>query len=133
MDQNTNGYNNGYGNNGYNNYNNQYGNQYNNGYNQYNNGYNRPPYPSSQNAPSFGTWLTLSILCAVFLNKICGVIGIIFIIMGNNAFKIGNFDDYEKQLKRCKIALLGLILGILTIVFYVFAFINTSGGISTYY
>ena len=49
--------------------------------------------------------------------------------MGNNAFKIGNFDDYEKQLKRCKIALLvGLILGILTIVFYVFAFINTSGG-----
>ena len=45
-------------------------NQYNNGYNQYNNGYNRPPYPSSQNAPSFGTWLTLSILCAVFLNKI---------------------------------------------------------------
>ena len=129
-----NGYNSGYGNNGYNNYNNQYGNQYNNGYNQYNNGYNRPPYPSSQNAPSFGTWLTLSILCAVFLNKICGVIGIIFIIMGNNAFKIGNFDDYEKQLKRCKIALLvGLILGILTIVFYVFAFINTSGGMSMYY
>ena len=89
---------------------------------------------ASQNAPSFGTWLTLSILCAVFLNKICGVIGIIFIIMGNNAFKIGNFDDYEKQLKRCKIALLvGLILGILTIVFYVFAFINTSGDMSMYY
>jgi hypothetical protein len=73
-------------------------------------------------------------LCAVFLNKICGVLGIIFIIMGNNAFKIGNFDDYEKQLKRCKIALLvGLILGILTIIFYVIAFIDTSGGISMYY
>lgn len=107
-------YNNGYNSNAQNNpYNNYAGYNNNNRYNYYNNGgrYNNG-YPVSQ-CPSFALWLVLGILCALFSSRICGVIGIIYLLMANNSFKAGNYPQYESQIKTVKIALLaGLIIGI---------------------
>lgn len=94
-----NNYNNGYNNN--NNYNNGYNNPYNNngyynnGYNGYNNGY-----PSNQSCPSFALWLALSIACAIFASKICGIIGAVYIILANNAYKKGISRNTKPTLKQ---------------------------------
>lgn len=122
-------YNNGYQqNNGpYNNGYSQNNGPYNNGYqqyngrnpnNNYNNNYNNYGGPAAQNCPSFALWLTLGILCALFASRICGVISIIYLIMGNTAYKAGNYPQYESQFKTVRIALvIGLVLWIVLRIF----------------
>lgn len=95
------------------------------------NGNNAYGYQNTPNCPSYSMWLTLSILCAVMLNTICGIIGIVYVVMGNNAFKAGDYAQYESNTKTMKIALLiGLILGIFTIISYIF---YISAMFSSYY
>lgn len=70
-------------------------------------------YNNNQNSPSFGMWLTLSILCAIFASRICGIIAIIFIVVANSAYKNGNLAEYQYNLKIVKIVLtIGLVVGI---------------------
>lgn len=105
--------NNPYNNNPYNN------NPYNN--NPYNNNpYNK--YPQNTSCPSFGLWLGLSIACALIASKLCGIIGVIYIVFANDAYKHGNYQKYEANFKTVKIALLiGLIIGIIAFFFGFFS------------
>lgn len=130
------GYNNGTYNQGYNNgtYNNTgYSQNYNTTYNNgtYNQGYvNNTPYtnynayqPVAGNFPSYGTYLTLSILSFIFTSWICGLISIIQITKGNTAYKNGDAFTYQKCVKNSKTALIvGLVIGILNIILQVSLF-----------
>lgn len=71
----------------------------------------------------FGLMLGLSIaeLCCCF--PITGIIGIIFAVIANNAYKAGDYETYEAKAKTVKIVLLvglglGIVIGILTMVLY---------------
>ena len=82
----------------------------NNGTNNY--GY-QPNMPVGS-APEFTKYLILSILEMVCCCQITGIIGIVFVVMANSAFKMGNMMDYQVKIKNVKTTLLvGLIIGII--------------------
>ncbi|MCM1495569.1 MAG: CD225/dispanin family protein [Bacteroides sp.] len=84
----------------------------------------------------FGLMLGLSIAELVCCFPICGIIGIIFAVLANNAYKEGDYTTYEKQAKTVKITLIvglivGLIMNILVFVMYGAAIFSAAG--SSYY
>lgn len=71
----------------------------------------------------FGLMLGLSIAELVCCFPICGIIGIIFTVLANNAYKEGDYTTYEEKAKQVKITLIiglviGLIMNILFMVLY---------------
>lgn len=84
----------------------------------------------------FGLMLGLSIAELLCCFPICGIIGIIFTVLANNAYKEGDYTTYEEKAKQVKITLIvglivGLILNILVMVLYG-ATIMAALGTSTY-
>ena len=75
------------------------------------NGYNQNMPVGS--APEFTKYLILSIVEMICCCQITGIIGIVFAVMANSAFKIGNMMDYQAKIKNTKTTLLiGLAIGI---------------------
>lgn len=68
------------------------------------------------NLPGFTATLICSILELVCCcNWICGILGIVFCVMGNNAWKIGNANDAYSKIKIAKIILIvGIVLAIIS-------------------
>lgn len=70
--------------------------------------------PTNGDAPGFIKYLVLSILETLCCSWIPGVIGIIFTVLFNSAYKSGNIADYESKKKIAKVALwIGLAVGII--------------------
>lgn len=95
-----------------------------NGY--YNNGMNHTPNMNPQSAPEFTKNLTLSIVQLLCCNQITGVLAIIFTVLANSAFKMGNMIDYQSKNNAAKTTLrIGWIISAiiygLIIVIYGFA------------
>ncbi len=115
------GYNNTYNNGAYQQgYNNAgYNNTYNNGTYQY--GYNNTGYmnyqqPIATNFPSYGVYLTLSILSIIFTCWPAGIVAVVQTTGANTAFKNGDAFTYQKKRKNAKIA---LIVGLCYFIFYI--------------
>lgn len=125
--------NNAYGSNSYDN--NAYG-QYNGSYNGsygYNNSYynnNQGGKPVNKNGKpipnNFGMKLTFSII-EIFTCTLFGILALVFTVLQNNAYKMGNWEDFKSKRKISNImlwigfafSLLGVIIIILAIVFFV--------------
>ena len=122
-----------YGSNSYDN--NAYG-QYNGSYNGsygYNNSYynnNQGGKPVNKNGKpipnNFGMKLTFSII-EIFTCTLFGILALVFTVLQNNAYKMGNWEDFKSKRKISNImlwigfafSLLGVIIIILAIVFFV--------------
>lgn len=73
--------------------------------------------------PGFVKYLILSILETLCCSWIPGVIGIIFTVLFNSAYKSGNIADYKSKKKIAKVALwIGLALGLVVNLLLGFAY-----------
>lgn len=100
-----------------------------NGY--YNQGMGQPnpaPQINPQSAPEFTKYLVLSIIQLLCCNQITGIVALVFTILANSAFKIGNILDYQSKIKGAKTTLLiGWIVGILLYVFIFVIYVGAFG------
>lgn len=96
-----------------------------NGY--YNQGMNQMPQMNPQSTPEFTKCLVLSIIQMLCCCQITGIIALVFTILANSAFKIGNFADYQAKIKGAKTTLtvgwiVAAVIYIIVIIMYVAVF-----------
>jgi len=69
---------------------------------------------NNSNFPSFAAWIAVSVACILLFSKIFGAIALIFVIEGNNAFKVGNYQKYENSKRTAMILLIvGVVIGLM--------------------
>ena len=88
-----------------------------NGY--YNQGMNQMP----QSTPEFTKYLILSIIQLLCCCQITGIIALVFTILANSSFKIGNLVDYQSKIQSAKTVLtvgwiVAAVIYIIVIVMY---------------
>ena len=88
-----------------------------NGY--YNQGMNQ----MTQSTPEFTKYLILSIIQLLCCCQITGIIALVFTILANSSFKIGNLVDYQSKIKSAKTVLtvgwiVAAVIYIIVIVMY---------------
>lgn len=70
--------------------------------------------------PTFTKDLVFSIIQLLCCNQITGVISLVFVILANSAFRVGNVADYQAKTKAAKVSrIIGWILGVLIYIFVI--------------
>lgn len=92
-----------------------------NGY--YNQGMNQMP----QSATEFTKYLVLSIIQLLCCCQITGIIALVFTILANSSFKVGNLMDYQSKIKSAKTTLtvgwiVAAVIYIIVIIMYAATF-----------
>ena len=73
--------------------------------------------------PSFALWLTLSIINLLCCCQIMGIIALVFTIIGNNAYTIGNYSEADSKMNTAKILnIIGMIVGFFVTAIYLIFF-----------
>lgn len=83
---------------------------------------------SKQSTPEFTKYLVLSIVQMMCCCQITGIIALVFTILSNSAFKIGNIEDYQSKIKAAKTTLIvGCIIGVIAYIIMIIVYMAIFG------
>lgn len=91
-------------------------------------GMGQMPQMNTQSTPGFTKYLILSILQMLCCCQITGIIALVFTILANSAFKIGNLAEYQSKIKGAKTTLIvGLIVAAVIYIIFIIVYLGAFG------